>query len=131
MSKPTQKDAELLMRLYELGHSPDMYRTWEWVMMLKEQTYEDFIKENPMGSEGFFRFHSICGFYEMVGILLKYGAMNEDMVMDFHSTVWNKLGPIVKGLRKEFGSQRLFENYEWLAKRKAEWVKEHPPVFPQ
>ena len=65
----------------------------------------------------------------MVGVLVKYGMINEDMVLDFHSTVWNKLGPLVKGFQKERESPRFFENYEYLAKRKAEWLIEHPPVF--
>ena len=131
MTKPNQKDAELLIRLWEMGHSPEMRKTWNWVMEFEKHSYEDFIKENPIGSDGWNHFLLIAGFYEMVGVLIKYGAMNEDIVLDCHSTVWGKLGPLVKGLQKERGSPRLLENYEYLAKRKSEWVKEHPPMFQQ
>ena len=65
----------------------------------------------------------------MVGVLIKYGTMNEDIVLDSHSTVWDQLGPLVKGFQKDRGSPRLFENYEYLAKRKAEWVKDHPQLY--
>ena len=108
-----------------------MRNVWNWVFELEEQKYENFIKKNPIGSEGWNNFLSIAGFYEMVGVLVKYGTINEDMVLDFHSTVWNKLGPLVKGLQKERESPRILENYEYLAKRKAEWLKEHPPIFQQ
>ena len=131
MSEPNQKDAELLIRLWEMGHSPEMRKTWNWVMELEKQSYEEFIKENPIGSNGWNHFLSIAGFYEMVGVLIKYGTMNEDIVLDSHSTAWDKLGPLVKGLQKERESPRLLENYEYFAKRKSEWVKEHPPVFQQ
>lgn len=129
MSEPTQKDAELMIQLYSIGFSPEMRKVWNWVIELEEQKYEDFIKKNPIGSEGWNNFLSIAGYYEMVGVLVKYGTINEDMVLDFHSTVWSKLGPLVKGFQKERESPRFFENYEYLAKRKAEWLKEHPPVF--
>ncbi len=56
----------------------------------------------------------------MVGLLIKYDSMNEDMVLDLHWTVWDKLGPLVKGFQKARESPRFFENYEYLAKRKAE-----------
>ena len=129
MSEPNQKDAELLIQLYSIGFSPEMWKAWYWVLELEEQSYEEFIKENPIGSEGWYNFTSIAGYYEMVGVLVKYGTINEDMALDFHSIVWNKLGPLVKGFQKERESPRFFENYEYLAKKKAEWLEEHPPVF--
>jgi len=129
MSEPNQKDAELMIQLYTIGHSPEMRKVWNWVLELEKQEYEDFIKKNPIGSEGWNNFLSIAGFYEMVGILVKYGTINEDMVLDFSSLVWNKLGPLVKGFQKERKSPRFFENYEYLAKKKAEWEKTHPAGY--
>ena len=128
MTKPNQKDAELLIRLGMIGLSPEMRMTWNWVLELEEQSYEDFIKENPIGSDGWNHFLSIAGYYEMVGVLVKYSTINEDMVLDNHALMWNKLGPLVKGFQKQRESPRIFENYEYLAKRKAEWLKEHPPL---
>ena len=92
-------------------------------------SYEDFIKENPIGSDGWDHFLSIAGYFELVGILVKYGTINDDMVLDFHGLMWNKLGPLVKGFQKEREWPRFFEHYEYLAKRKAEWLKEHPPLY--
>lgn len=60
---------------------------------------------------------------------MTHGTINEDMVLDFHSTVWYKLGPLVKGFQNERESPRFFENYEYLDRRKAEWLKEYPSVF--
>ena len=129
MSEPNQKDAELLIQLYSIGMSPENLKVWNWVFELEEQKYEDFIKKNPIGSEGWNNFISIAGYYEMVGVLVKYGTINEDMVLDYHSIVWNKLGPLVKGLQKERESPRFFENYEYLAKKKTEWAKTHPAGY--
>ena len=89
-------------------------------MELEKQSYEDFIKENPIGSNGWNHFLSFATYYEMLGILVKYGTINEDMVHDYHGTFWSKLDPLVKGFRKERESPRIFENYEYLAKKQAE-----------
>ncbi len=129
MTKPNQKDAELLIRLWENGNRPERRKAWYWAMEVEEQSYEDFIKENPIGSDGWNHFLSLAGYYEMVGILVKYGTINDDMVLDFHALMWNKLGPLVKGLQKERESPRFFENYEYLAKKQAEWAKDHPPLY--
>ena len=130
MTKPNQKDAELLIRLWEMSFNPEMRKTWSWAFIeLEKQSYEEFIKENPIGSDGWDHFLSIAGYYEMVGVLVKYGTINDDMVLDFHALLWNKLGPVVKGLRKERESPRFFENYEYLAKKQAEWLKDHPPLY--
>ena len=130
MTKPNQKDAELLIRLWDMSFNPEMRETWNWVLELEKQSYEDFIKENPIGSDGWDHFLSLAGYYELVGILVRYGTINEDMVLDFHGLMWNKLGPVVKGFQKEREWPRFFEHYEYLAKRKAEWIKDHPPLFP-
>lgn len=129
MTKPNQKDAELLIRLWEMSFNPEMRKTWSWALELEKQSYEEFIKENPIGSDGWDHFLSIAGYYEMVGVLVKYDTINEDMVHDLHSMLWNKLGPLVKGFQKERESPRFFENYEYLAKKKTEWLKEHPPLY--
>ena len=131
MSKPTQKDAELMISLATLARGPEMMEAWIYVIELEETNYEDFIKENPVGSDGWKHFLSIGSFFELIGVLVKYGTINEDLVFDLYYTAWDKLGPIVKGFQKDRESPRWFENYEYLAKEKAEWLKEHPPVFQQ
>jgi hypothetical protein len=129
MSEPTQKDAELLIRLWENGNSPERRKAFYWAMELEEQSYEEFIKENPIGTDGWDNFILCAGYFEMVGILVKYGPINEDMVLDLHYLLWDKLGPLVKGFQKERGSPRFLENYEYLAKKKTEWAKTHPAGY--
>ena len=130
MSKPTQKDAELMISLHAFAFIPEMKESWNYVFELEETNYEDFIKENPIGSDGWKHFISLAGFFELVGVLVKYGTINRDLVFDAYAIMWyKKLGPIVKGFQKDRESPRLFENYEYLAKEHAEWLKEHPPMF--
>ncbi len=130
MSEPTQKDAELMIRLHTLAFSPEMKESWNYVFGLKKQSYEDFSKENPMGSDGANHFFSIGTFFNTVGILVKYGTIHEDLVFSkWGTSSWDKLGPMVKEARKAMKAPRFWENWEYLANRQAEWIKEHPPMF--
>jgi hypothetical protein len=129
MTKPNQKDAELLIRLQSARGTPEMFKAFNWAMTLEEKDYEEFEKKYPRGSEGYTNFIRIASQFELIGVLVKYGTINEDLVLDFYYDFWDKLGPIVKGFQKARGSPRWFENYEYLAKKKAEWVKDHPAIY--
>lgn len=37
-SQPTAKDAELLIKIYEIGHSTEMKKKYTWALMLIELT---------------------------------------------------------------------------------------------
>jgi len=123
MVKPTHKDGEMLIQLYTFSHTKEMMETFNWVMKLEKTTYDEFIKKNPIGSLEYSHFMRIAGFYELVGVLVKYETINEDIVLDMFALFWNKLGPLVKGMQKAMGSPSWFENYEYLAKRNEEWQK--------
>jgi len=124
MSQSTQKDAELLIQLFQLLFSrPEMMDAFNFVMELENTNYEDFAKSHPIGSQGWNHFIYLGSFYELVGVLVKYVTINEDMVFDSLYLAWDKLGPIVKGFQKAMGSPHWLENYEYLAKKKAEWRK--------
>ena len=129
MSEPTRKDAELLIKLYSTMVAADMWEAFNWAMGLDELSYEEFAERYPLGSDGYNHFMKIGSYYELIGILVKYGTINEDMVLDYYYTLWDKLGPLVKGYQEAMGSPGWFENYEYLGKKKAEWRKSHPPGY--
>ena len=123
-SKPTAKDAELLIKLYEIGHSTKMKHMQTWALMLEEKTYSDMIEKYPMGSDGWINFISICGYYELCGTLLKNEAINPQLLLELQGTLWDILGPLVYGFREAMGNDRIYSNYEWYAKHREEWVME-------
>jgi len=131
LPKPTKADAEMFLKIWDMFRDEDLKKAMWW---LQEEpavkSYEEFKKKYPMGSEGYRNFMTVGMVFEMVGVLVYYGVLNEDLVFDFFSFMWNKAEPIVKGMQKEMG-RTLFENYEWLVKKKAEWSKKRPPKFPE
>ena len=122
--KPTTKDAELLIKLYEIGHSTEMKKKYTWALMLEEKTYFEMIEKYPMGSDGWINFITIGGYYELCGTLLKNKVINAQLLLELQGTLWEIMGPLIIGFREAMGSDRIFSNYEWYANRREEWVKE-------
>lgn len=60
-----------------------------------------------------------------------YKMIAQEPVLDFFAMMWNKSEPLVKGMQKELKHPTQFENYEWLAKKKAQWLKTRPAKFPE
>ena len=123
MAKPTPKDGEMLIQLYTAINTKEIMDADNWAMKLEKTTYEEFTKKHPIGSQEYGYFMRVASFYELVGVLVKYETINEDIVHDMFALFWDKLGPLVKGMQKAMGSSGWFENYEYLAKKKEEWNK--------
>jgi len=128
MAKPTHADAEIFLRLVELGQSERMVRAIKWFWSeLSTKDYEEYKRKYPCGSEGDDCFTTISTFWETVGVLLYYGLINEDLLFDrfMVEPYWEKLKPIVYGMRKAYKEPDIAENFEWLSKRAAKWRKAH------
>jgi hypothetical protein len=56
---------------------------------------------------------------ETTGTFVRQGILNEALVDDLYwiEGAWRAAEKVCKGMRREAGEPRLFENFEWLAKR--------------
>jgi len=127
LAKPTKDDVELILKFFGMifGEEDVRKAVWWWIEEPAVKSYEEFKEKYPMGSEGNRNFHKCASLFEMIGILVYYGLLNQDLAFESFELLWDKSEPIVKGVRKEWGP-RIYENYEWLAKKKLEWSKTHP-----
>jgi hypothetical protein len=130
MSQPKQNDVEILLRLWEMHNVPDMQSARMWVFTDFQATdYADFKRQYPPGSVEWRRFASVYGMYEMYGLLINRGLLNEDLFFDLFgglNLLWEKLRPVVKGMREEIDPY-LYENFELLCRRAQTWKAAHPP----
>ena len=130
LSKTSKGDADTLIKLYEMAMTGDNRKALMWWWNHPPvKTYADFKKKYPPDSEGYMNFVALGGFFEQLGVLAYYGLIHKEAVMDMYALLWEKSEPIVKGIQKERG-RGVFENWEWLAKEKAKWLKTRPPKFP-
>lgn len=130
MSKPTQKDAELLLQVLRLTNDEESRKAYRWFWEEFDiKSHRKFKKKYPSGSMGSRFFNRFMGNWEMIATLVVNGLISEDLVFDmfFVEPLWRKAEPIVYGLRKEWKSPRLYENFEVLVQKAAEWEKTHPP----
>ena len=129
LSKPTKEDADLLLRYFAIMRSDEDFKKavhWFWEEF-NEKTYRAFKRKYPARSEGYRNFTIVCSYWEILSTLVNNDVLNEDLVFDMFILPWERAEPIVYGLRKDWKEPRLYENFEVLAKRKAEWEKTHPP----
>jgi hypothetical protein len=129
LPKPTKEDADLLLRVFAIMRSDEDFKKamWWYLEQLDEKSYEAFKKKYPIGSEGRRNFMIFAGYWEVLGTLVNNGLLSEDLLFDMFGIQWQKAEPIVHGMRKDSKIPRLYENFEVLAKKFAEWEKKHPP----
>ena len=81
-----------------------------------ETEYTKYKEKYPLGSEGYAMAGRICGWYETLGTLHKYGLFNEEMLYDwvFVKGPWERKIGFALGLIEEMGNPRVYENFEAL-----------------
>jgi hypothetical protein len=128
--KPTHADAEILLRLVELGQSERMLKAENWLWNeLSAKDFQEFQRQYPEGSEGYNYCMTISSFWETVGVLLYYKLINENLLFDRFvvEPYWERLEFIFQGIREAYKELDIAENFEWLAKMAAKWDKSHKP----
>jgi hypothetical protein len=81
----------------------------------------------------FAKISRLGNYYEGMGILVKTGLVEKDLVLDFWcgNAVgdWERLAPATAILRRREG-QGLWENFEYLAVLAKDWDAAHPSTYP-
>ena len=130
MSKPTKEDAALLLQLMAVwAADEENKKAYFWVYLeFDEKNYDDFKTKYPRGSEGFIYIMTHASNGELIGVLINNEVLSEDLAFDlFGSMLWEKVEPILHGIRKDENMPRLFENYEVYAKKYQIWAEKNPP----
>jgi hypothetical protein len=72
---------------------------------------------------------AICSWYEQIGSYMKYGLLDERVMMDVASsatiTAWQALKPVVERMRRTRGDA-LWENFEYMTARGVLFQRAHP-----
>lgn len=124
--QPDTSDAQVLIALYEAQAAHNIAETMGYVFSndfptdfkVFRQTYER--GSNSTQEQGVTR---MIGYFETIGTLLRNNLINEDLVYDWLAVdmVWNRVKGYVLGHRRESGNARMYENFEYMARRNANW----------
>ena len=124
MPKPTQEDAQLLLRLYEMRRDPEMRRARAYMMTEFSLTSWDQLRPHYLtGDELDRHFRMVTSYWEMVAAFVNQGLLNEDLFFDTHGEgllIWNKIKGLFPDARKHVRPTFLW-NLERMARRQQTW----------
>lgn len=128
MAAPTYEDGMLFMEYYRLWDTPLDGEAWTFFRKLRADGALDdvalFEERVPRASHEYVLFDRVCCSFEQAGVLLKHGLLHPDLYFDAWASptsAWERASVVIEALRKESGSDQLYKNFEWLAKKGEEW----------
>lgn len=123
MAKPTYEDAHILLQLAEMW--PGCELDWLWSDEFISG-YQELVEKCGRTSEEWGRVRLVCGYFEMIGTLYKYGLIHEDLLFDWAAVapIWDRVKGFALGLRAETGMAALYENLEAMAEANRKWLEE-------
>lgn len=120
----------VLLQVIEIFNTRTDFDALRWFWGdLTEENFDEWRSKYPHGSEGEGYFDRVTGRFELAGVLISRGLLNEDLWFDRFGTgesEWEKSKPIIYGLRNEWKMPRFRENFELLVERGKKWSRNHP-----
>lgn len=116
------KHVDTLLRLYEIYDRRRDSLLW-FLHELDAHSYEEYKQKYPGNSASRAHFTTVCGFFELSGVLVNSRLIDQNLYFDVFNTTpfWEKAKPIVEGMRKS--RPHIYENFELLNKKRVAWAK--------
>ena len=128
------RQAQLFMELYNTWRAPEFRRNWYMIRHIWEwEDFDDFWeKYGPSDAELSAIRSSVLAFFEGIGVLVKRGLIDMNLVVDLLYTgikeTWEKYEEIIYGWRTKAGIPHIWKNYEYLYNELMKYVEEHPEL---
>ncbi len=110
------KDADLILKLYDLRREPTMREARTWFFTFNPQTPNDFMDVLLGDKSGYYRM--VVSYWDMAASLVNHGAIDADMFNDAngeHIFVFAKIEPFLPALR-EMGNPDFLVHLERVIK---------------
>ena len=110
------KDADLILKLYDLRREQTMRDARNWFFTFNPQTPEDFMEVLMGDKSGYYRM--VVSYWDMAASLVNHGAIDADMFNDAngeHVFVYAKIEPFLPALR-EMGNPDFLVHLERVIK---------------
>jgi len=113
-----QRQEELVIRLYSPFLDPAFAAGYTRVLSFDFTSYDDF--EDRSAPEDLAAVYQVNQLFAMMGLLHRRGLTTVDLLDDLLGDsvllYWNKVAPLVSGMRAKFDAPDLFQNAEHLAR---------------
>ena len=116
------KDTEILLALYKIYDSHRDSILW-FLEDLDANNYDEYLTKYSGASIGRSHFIAVCGFFELSGVLVRYGRIDENLYFNMFNPTpfWAKAKPIVREIRNK--RPYIYENFELLNNKRLNWAK--------
>ncbi|MGH7363025.1 MAG: DUF4760 domain-containing protein [Candidatus Methylomirabilales bacterium] len=125
MASPERTDVEVLLQLYHIYDRNREALLW-FLHDLAAKDYAEYKAKYAGTSKERVSFTSVCGFFELAGVLVGRRLLRADLFFDvFNPTpYWERAKPIVEGMRK--ARPHIYENFERLDAQRRQWAEKRP-----
>src|SRR5215208_816977 len=117
MSKSKYKDADLILKLYDLRREKTMRDARNWFFTFNPQSPKDFMEVLTSDKSGYYRM--VISYWEMAASFVNNEAIDARMFNDAngeHLFVYAKLEPFIPALREQMGNPEFLGHLEKVVK---------------
>ena len=116
------KDADLILKLYDLRREKTMREARNWFFTFNPQGPKDFIDVLTSDKSGYYRM--VISYWDMACSFVNHGAIDAQMFNDAngeHMFVYAKLEPFIPALREAMGAPQFLAHLEKTVKEVPEY----------
>ena len=126
MASPRRAEADVLLQLYQIYDRNREALLW-FLHGLTAKDYPEYRAKYAGTSRERVSFTSVCGFFELAGVLVHRKLLSADLFFDVFNPApyWERAKTIVEGMRK--ARPHMYENFERLEAERSRWAEKRPP----
>ena len=131
MGEVTNKQVNLMLRLYEDRREPRLREARDWFSAnFHVKTADDLMRVCPPGSKENTYMRMVLGYWEMVASIVNRGLIDEDFFFESNGeqwAVWEQVKPVIGAWRAMFSSPHFLGNLETQCQRLEAWREKRSP----
>jgi len=119
--KPDHRDAELILKLYDLRREEVMRASRNAIVQWAPRSYEDVLALTQPSHPINVAWRQVATYWEMAYGFARHGIVNADLLAESGAEgliLYAKVEPYLARLRKEV-SPTIMQNAEWMARKSA------------
>jgi len=125
------REAQLMMQLWQ-SYMELREQSYFWRLELEYEDFDDFWDRYGYDPSFWMKYGPIIGWYENLGVLVKEGLFDMRLIALSYAgatrQLWEKLEPLMDGLKEKHNYPRLYSETEWLCKELMKYMDEHPEL---
>jgi hypothetical protein len=128
---PTQRDASLLLKLYEMRREPRMREARRWfTASFRVKTMEELARLCPPGSEESASYRMVTSYWELVASFVAAGVLNQELFFQTGRELlacWIRVQDLAPLVRAQTRNAIEWRNLETVANAYIAWWNANAP----